>query len=273
MDVRAVGLDRQGPVALGQGLVVPAGLLEDQGPLQVVAGRRRVFGRRQRDRTAEVRERLAIVRTEPVNTAQGAVQDCLVRESGDRPVEHLRRVVEAPEVLIGLGEVDVRLELVGPSAIAARKSSAAWSNRPRRTRITPRLTSMTYRLASSRPQLRRLREVGLGQVELAHLPFGEALEEVSPDEAGPGSLADRQRGLGGGRVMLLEVADRQKVLAPEMPGLVLQDAPERRDGLRVVAPAVGGLTLQEVVDRGMLGSLGGARLGPHGLGPRPVTGP
>ena len=42
VDVRPAGLERQGPVALGQGLGETTGSLEDQPPLQVVAGQRRV---------------------------------------------------------------------------------------------------------------------------------------------------------------------------------------------------------------------------------------
>ena len=43
--VRLAGLQGQGPVALGQGLGVAPGPLEDQRPVEVVAGQPRIVGR------------------------------------------------------------------------------------------------------------------------------------------------------------------------------------------------------------------------------------
>ena len=46
VDILLARLEDQGPVALGQGLGVSPGLLEDQGSIQVVAGQSRIAGRR-----------------------------------------------------------------------------------------------------------------------------------------------------------------------------------------------------------------------------------
>ena len=114
MDVRPAGLERQGPVALGQRLGVTTGLLEDQAPLQVVAGERRVVGRRQPDRAVQVVERLPVFRPQPVEP--GRAPDARPPAPGPGRSLGCNASSASSKRLrfsIGLRQIDVRLELVG----------------------------------------------------------------------------------------------------------------------------------------------------------------
>ena len=248
VDFGLVRLEPEGLVGRGQRLLGPAGLLQDQRDFQMVGGRGGVVRLHQPDRPSEVVERLFGPRPEAIDLAPRPVEDRLVGMAGDGLAEGLQRVVPSAQVPIGHREVDVRLELAGlqgdgPGEVVDGVVVAAPTDAHHAPVDQHDVPLLVVELELGGPP-----EILLGEVELPHLPLGEALQEIGPGEPGSSTLAGDQRRLRLGGLVRLQEADRQEILGPESVGLERQRVAERLDGPLEVAPTVGLLADQEVID-------------------------